>query len=362
MNLGVWVHAGCHVDDDLAIKAREIREREEFNYRWMLGTPLHDGNIYSSQLSVFYALFHGWGDIAVDFLRKRNSIVDHRQWITEEQGETWQPREGIPELPWQELVERLMRPGTTRGNVPDGFSLVTVQFDRQSADKHDKPIPYMVCVWDTEKRCHIVDYDYVGEAVQVARHPYVHDDGRPPLRAARALADSGFEPSKQQAVCQALRSKGIRIQLSKGASTALDTLYKESRLSRGSATPGEVLVRIDMLRSQDWIQRVLHRLTWDDPEGLSIYEAPPKEHEDLARQLLNEEEDEKGRWVRIDTSEPNDYRDCLRYGKVCMERETRGRAPRRRVGQQQKRKRRHKKQPRQPSQTVSFPHRPGGWI
>lgn len=216
MNAGVWVHAGCTVDDDLAMHARELQQSEPFNYRWMLGEPLHNTNIYSSQLSVFYALFHGWGDIAVDFLRKKSSIVDYRQWITEEKGETWILDNAMRELPWEELATKLVRPGAARGVVPEGFSLITIQFDRQSEEKHDKPIPYMVCAWDHERRCHIVDYDYVvgqEEILQVVRHRYEHADGGEAIRASRVLADSGFQPSRQREIIQAIKKTGVRAQL-----------------------------------------------------------------------------------------------------------------------------------------------------
>ena len=372
VNHGVWVHAGCQVDHTKAKYARDIRETDGgFEYPWMIGEPLHDSNIYSSQLSAFYALFQGWGDISVDFLRKRNSVVDFRQWITEEKGETWEPTQNVRELPWQELIERMVRPGTVRGMVPDGFSLVTVQFDRQSTEKHDKPFPYMVCAWDNKKRCHIVDYDYVvglEELLQVVRHRYVHQDEGDAVSVARVLADSGFEPGRQLDICRNITAKlGVRAQLCKGSTVDLNKLYNEKPIKdRSSKMQNHWLIWVDTLRSQDWAIRVLHRLNQDDPEGLSVYDAPLEEHEDLGRQLLNDEEDEKGKWNRIHKAEPNDYRDCLRYGKICMERETRSRAPRRRVTPEVKRTQQKQKQKQvaqqKPPPPTPFLDRPGGWI
>lgn len=368
-NRGVWVPAGCTVNHKKALQARQTSAPGQ--YPWLKGTPLRSGRIYSSQMSVFHALFHGWGEIAGDYLRKRKKEADIRQWITEEAGETWRPRERSTKATWEELAEKLILPGCPRGIIPEGFSLVTVQFDRQ--EDESETLPFLVSAWDPERRCHFADYGYCSDleaAASVVVSPWQHQDEGSPVKTARVMLDSGFEPAKQAEFAQLLRSRGFKVQLVKGASQPLDTLYTERKLDQKSATPGEVLMRVDALRSQDWIEEGLFRLERDAPGGISTYDAEIEEHQDLCIQLLNEDVDEKGRWNKISDDDPNDYRDCARYGKAGMERETRGRSPRRRRTKVEQREALRKKQLRQQQRqrrrrrpsNVRLIERSGGWI
>lgn len=371
VNLGVWVPAGCKVHDDKAIMARQTDDPTHFP--WLKGTPLRSGRIYSSQLSVFHALFHGWGEIAADYLRKRNNEADWRQWVTEEAGHTWRPKERKAKATWKDLAERMIRPGCLQNEVPTGFSVVTVQFDRQSEDASDQHLPWKVLAWDHERRCHIVDYGYcvdADEGLDIVLRKFPHQDGGAYVKTSRVVLDSGFEPNRQMQFARAIRKKGIRCDLVKGSSQPLDMLYRGRRQPKDrdiSQTPGELLVFVDSLRSQSWVEMVLLELDQDDPEGLSVYDAPVSEHEDLCVQLLNEDVDDKGKWDRIDHNVPNDYRDLLRYGKVAIERECRGRAPRVRVNRdEQKRSKERQKHRRQSARRrtggVTFLDRAGGWI
>ena len=368
VNAGVWVPMGCTVDDDAAHEARQTSSPD--HYPWLRGTPIRDGRIYSSQMSVFHALFHGWGDIAGDYIRKRKREADRRQWITEEAGETWKPKQRKAKATWEELCGRMLRPGVARGVIPRGYSTVTIQFDRQDDENPDGTLPYLVTAWDPDRRCHIVDYDYlvgVEDATTLVLRKWDHEDGGRYLMAVRVALDSGFEPAKQSMFAKALRRKGVRVQLIKGSSTPLDTLYKENKLDKKSATPGEVLMRMDTLRSQMWVEELLFRTDQSEAEGLSVYDAELEEHQDLCLQLLNEDTDEKGRWNRIHDEVPNDYRDCLRYAKGNIEKHTRGRAPKRRISTKQEKaateKRQKQQKQRQPrANAVKYLERPGGWI
>jgi hypothetical protein len=265
----------------------------------------------------------------------KDRFEDRVTWITEHKADTWETEKH--EIDWSPLYDRIVRKGTRHRVIPEGFSQVVVTYDRQAADKHDKPIPFLVLATDPDRRRHIVDYGYVEsldeseESVDIAFAEYPHDDEGDPVRVSGAGLDHGFMPKKQVEVCKVLKRGGIIPTLIKTSNTELNTLWKESRLDKKSATPGERLLRIDRYHSQDLVEGCLHIHSQDDPGGLSVFDAPEQDHQDLCVQLLNDAEDERGRWERINRDDPNDYRDCLRYAICLVERLNRGQPPRPRI-------------------------------
>lgn len=320
---GVWVPEGCQVDDTRALSAREL---PQFDRSWLRGDPLREGSDWGSRLPVWYGLFGDWGDFAREFLVARRKKDTLHWWINERAARTWERVE--KKLPWEDVVDRFCRPETSPGIVPSGFSLLTVAVDKQSSDVHDAPYPWVVVAWDADRRGHVVEYGYatsLEEIEEVLLREYEHADGGAALTVSEALVDSGFRPRDVVGFTRSMRDKGVRIHMCKGSSVPMQTLFRKRRLGRESATPGEYLVNIDTSITQDWIEAALHSSSYAVEETVSLYAvAHADEHHDIASQLTNDALDPaKGTWNRANSSEPNDYRDCIRYAKAALEIHTR---------------------------------------
>jgi hypothetical protein len=146
-----------------------------------------------------------------------------------------------------------------------------------------------------------------------------------------ALIDSGYRPKGVGEFC---RARPNRLLPCKGSSSKLGTVYRMSQQGRHSAMPGQRLVLIDTDETQDWIEGQLYTLTAGDSGSMTVYEAPHESHQDYCEQLLNDAPVDsldqtnnlREKWIRVDRSIPNDYRDCRRYAFVAMWIATRGAA------------------------------------
>lgn len=319
MNAGVWVHEGCTVDHDRAMRAREFAPDER--HRWMKGEPTRDAKEYGSQISVLYALFHGWGDIAERYIRCKGRTQMLRQFLNEDLAETWEitERKDGPE----KIGERLII-ACPRGVVPLGFSVVTVGIDKQK-----NHYPYVVKAWAPGGRSHTLQYGEFGEDLSELRAllatSWPHQDGGPRVTLRGALIDSGHFPKDVARFVADCKRCSIPILACKGSNTKLEALYRKSVQGKDSAMPGQMLVIVDTAESQDWIEDVLHKLKPEDPWGMSIHAGSYADHEEYIAQLLNDAPvdrvDTRGNaqisWDRIDESVPNDWRDCERYAMVA---------------------------------------------
>jgi phage terminase large subunit GpA-like protein len=325
-NLGVWVPAGCTVDHDKAMRAREF---PRYDYSWLRGEPDQDGRIYSSQMSVFHALFHGFGDIASDFLRKRSTEVDRRQWTTEEAGETWDVMR--KHRKWQDLYERLITDIPPQ-LVPEWASLLTAAVDRQK----DHYV-WAVLAWGPSRRHHLTAYgdgpDLQWVRDNVLSVSYEHADAGDPLRVGLTLIDNGYRPdSEVEEFCvDCLTNRSLNVWTCEGSERRLQTDYEIGEKGKHTTRPGFVYVRIDTSRTQQWIENVLHTLKQGDAGSGSIHGAQMEEHQDLLEQLLNENSvtshtttgHDRERWERVNRDIPNDFRDVWRYAFVAMQEYTR---------------------------------------
>lgn len=351
LRCGVWCPEGCQVDYAAAAKITglatmlnpkdadrgPIGEHLQPDYQWrgwpqaswISGTPVRDGAIASYQLSSLYAGSLGWGDIAAEFVGKKERPQLLRGFINGWLAETWEVR--AKQQTWEQLGQRLIDDKILREIVPLWASLVTVGVDRQ-ADRY----VYVVDAWGPDRRSHTVAY---GEAASLEEiltlailKDFAHADGGPPVRPAYTLVDSGYKPKGVCEFCLKQIRKRVPIRPSKGSSGALKSDYEISKLGPNTAMPGMELILVDTIRSQDWLDEQLYSRHRGDPGSASLFAAGLAEHQDFLEQLLNDsavidtDQNNNAResWKRIDENIPNDYRDCRRYAYVGMLRATRG--------------------------------------
>ena len=313
MNRGVWVPAGCQVDHDRAMDARNLPPDD---ISWLRGAPTHWGSDYGSQLSVFYALFHGWGDIVDDFLSKKRKPKLLQQWVNEDKGETWEPRKSksTPER----VAERL-RTDIPRGVLPEWARLVTVSIDQQRAEGGFRV--WFVLAHGPCEMSHVVDKGMsrtLDEVWEERVKPAIrHQDGGMPIAPHSSVADSGWDTKATYDFCNA--HPGMLP--CKGSSTDMaGKPYKLDEVQRGEYE-GQVLFTVNTDFWETDLQCRLDDRLPGEPGSLSLYAGAERDRdflEQLCNGVLADKVDNRGEvrllWVKKDENLPNDDRDAIRYG------------------------------------------------
>ena len=313
MNLGVWVPAGCKVDHERAMDARSLPHDD---MSWLIGTPKNWGADYGSQLSVFYALFHGWGDIVGDFLSKKSKPKKLQQWINEDKGETWELRKSrsTPER----IAERL-KTDIPRRTLPEWTRLLTVTVDQQAAEGGYRV--WVVLAHGVDGQAHLVDRgtSHTMDDVWIAhiRDTFAHGDGGNPMQPHAASADSGWDTKATYDFCN--RHPGMLP--CKGSAHDMGGVpYKIAPVEQGEYKGQELFTVNTDFWETDLQARLDERLP-GEPESLSMF-AGAEHDEELLVHLCNgtlaDKIDARGNarllWIKKNESDPNDYRDAIRYG------------------------------------------------
>jgi phage terminase large subunit GpA-like protein len=355
MGQGVWVPAGCEVDHERAMIARELPPDD---MSWLIGDPINWGSEYGSQLSVFYALFHGWGNIAYDHLAKHKNTSKLRQWINEDKGETWEII--AKKQTWEELGQRLVSTVPT-GVVPASHSIVTIGVDKQSTH-----YVYSVDSWGSEHTSHTVQYGTCEttqelRALLTKRWPREESEG---LMPSVMLIDSGFLPAEvHRFVAQCQRDR-LPVRACRGSSTKLSGFYEQKVNQKNSSNPGQMVIWIDPHSTQDWVEQRLHSIKPGEAGAMTVYSDSLENHQDWLQQVMNDglssrlnaQNNVTETWERIDTMVPNDFRDCKRYSFVGMLLANRGRKIQSPATATKPIERKHK------TPLPNFIERPGGWL
>lgn len=375
MRAGVWAPEGCEVNSKAA--SEEIDRRDQIgtglqdawtgweNAAWLEGKPLRDTVDASYQLSSLYALSVGWGDIAAEFVSCKDRPSELRNFVMQWLGETWTVAKSA--VTWEQLADRSIT-DTPQYTVPAGFSTLTCGIDKQ-----EDFYVFTVEAWKPDGSSHTIDYGTADDLIELRREvidrSYSHADGGKPLKIACTLMDSGYRPVGVYEYARDCRAAGFVVVPCKGSSTALGTAYKKATLSKDSSMPGGVIIHVDTLTSQDWLEKTLGSLRREDAGGWGLFQATVGEHQDYLEQLLNDAPVDKidpsnnARivWERLDDAMPNDYRDCRRYSYVARLLKYRGGRIRARIAPGDPKPKEKPKKKRQSSHLDPL-QRPGGWL
>jgi phage terminase large subunit GpA-like protein len=265
---------------------------------------------------VFYALFHGWGQIVSDFLGKCKSPAKLRQWINEDAGETWEARKSksTPER----IGERLRTP-VPRGVVPVWGRFLTVTIDQQAAEGGYRL--YVVLAHGDDFRSHVVDYGALNtlEDVwdRVVLRQYHHEDGGNPMAPIVVSADSGWDTKRTYDFCNSHPG----MVPCKGSSNDLGGKpYKLAPVQTNDRSEQMLfLVNTDYWETD--LQARLDERTPAQAEGLGLCQGSENDIEfleHLCNATISDSIDNRGNakllWVKKNEGAPNDFRDALRYG------------------------------------------------
>ena len=349
MNLGVWVPFGCEVDHERALIARDLPPDDD---SWLIGEPAYKGTAYGSQMSVFYALFHGWGDIAAEFLGKYKRQQDFRQWWNEDRGETWEII--ARKQTWETLGGRIISE-VPRRIVPETHEIITIGMDKQ-----EEFYPYVVVAWDPAQQPHVLEYGVSEDTdglFNLLGQKWFVEGGDQYLKASASLLDSGFRPAAVHKFIHRCTQHGYPVRAARGSSTRLTSFYNQRANGPKSSNPGELVCWVDSHSTQDWMDNQLY----DGP--IRVFNDTLSAHQDFLEQVLNEglvktmdsKNQDHEEYQRIDGMVPNDYRDCLRYAFVALLL-TRGRAAKPETGKPED------KQAKPHPKGNRLRKRPGGWL
>ena len=313
INRGVWVPPGCEVDHEKAIDARQMAPDD---HSWLRGKPLNWGSDYGCQISVFYALFHGWGDIVDDFLGKCKKPKDLQQWINEDKGETWEAKKSKST---PEKVGERLKTDIPRRILPEWARLVTVTIDQQAAEGGYRL--WVVLAHGLDRSAHVVDYGLTQTLDQIwdthIRNPYQHLDGGNPMMPHAAAADSGWDTKKTYDFCNT-HSGMLAI---KGSSTDLAGMpYRLAEVESGDYA-GQQLLTVNTDFWETDLQARLDERIPGEADSLALCAGAESDIEFLS-QLCNgtigDKIDNRGNaklhCQKKDDNIANDFRDAVRYG------------------------------------------------
>ena len=372
MRSGVWCPEGCEVDDSIALEvSAESRKMGRDTWKgwgespWVTGSPARDGREAGFILSSLYALSLDWGDIAAKFIEVKGSSQNLRNFVNQWLAHTWETIKH--KTTWEQLGQKLI--GTTKQGVcPKWSTFLTLGVDRQG-DGGDR-FPWVVCAWGPNRQCAVVTYGESNSLLEIEADliskAFAHEDRGPSINIAFSLIDSGYRPDGVYEFCRDQVRKGRKVWPSKGSSVSLESDYKQAELGKNTSMPGMVLWHIDTIRSQLWMDGILHVIGRDDPGAASLYAESIGHHQDFLEQILNDaavteldsHNNARESWERINTGVPNDYRDCWRNTYVAMLIATRGKPIQPRIVTPQ---------PAKPAAEKKLAgnnifERPGGWI
>lgn len=312
MNRGVWVPAGCQVDHEKAMEARQLAPDD---HSWLIGKPLNWGSDYGCQISVFYALFHGWGDIVDDFLSKCKKPRDLQQWVNEDKGETWEAKRTRTT---PEIVGERLRSLINAGIVPPGVKFLTCTIDRQAASGGF--VKWVILGHAPGDQSVLIDYGF-GDSLAaiwepVVRRQYKRTDRLPAMTPVLSASDSGYATKDTYDFC----NSHTGILACKGEGEMGGKPYRLGELDRGDYE-GQLLFGVNTDYWETDLQSRLDERLPGEPGSLTLCLEASHDMEfltEICNGTLADKFDARGNaklfWEKKDENAPNDFRDAIRYG------------------------------------------------
>jgi phage terminase large subunit GpA-like protein len=326
MRGGEWVPKGCSIDK---------RGR-------ICGTPAKSCTVWGGQLSSLYSLQLTWGKIARAYVTMRRHPKTLQMFINGWIAETWEIRR-IKSEP-EQVAERLATKDPI-GTVPDWATWLFAAADVQA--EYFKPM--MVAVGPNE-RFSIVDRGMCDTWEELhdgwINRPIPHADGRGALLPCLTLIDSG-DGKRTKEVYDKCRewSRPDRLVLPcKGSNTDLggapfqkvligDGVKKGSRTMRRKAlrAAGAIRIRVNSNYYEPILQKWLDERSPGDVDSLAIPQDLASDDEfirELCNAVMSDEpskmDPDRLLWVMRWASEPNDFRDDLKYIRCAVDVKFRG--------------------------------------
>lgn len=333
---GVWIPAGGAPIHEEALKIAEDAVRgERASEKTWHSEPWHDlppntNTRESYQLSSLYALSLTWGDIAVEFINSKGKPQLLRNFINQWLGETWELRRGksTPE----QIAERSAG-AHFRGSVPTGQQFLIGAADRQGADggfvkwtvtAHrfetvERPGPAGETFSELLEWVWVVDYGYAADLPEFTLNAGDRVfSGAGLARPVLNVIDSGYRTKETYDYC----ARTPRCLAVKGSSG--DMAGAPFRLSPVEGSAGLLHVNTDYWETE--LQSRLDTGIGDNPGAITLPREAARDPvflADLTNAVLSDSLNARGvavlRWVKKNESDPNDWRDCIRYAMCAAD-------------------------------------------
>jgi phage terminase large subunit GpA-like protein len=324
MRLGVWAPKGCSVDK---------RGR-------VVGKPDRAGSVAGFQLSSLYSLQLTWGRVASAFVTMKRSPKTLQMFINGWLSETWEPHRVKSEP--EDVAERLSTADAI-GVMPAWATWLFAAVDVQA-----EYFKWLLVAAGPGERAAIIDraacdtWDEVYE--QCVNRAVQHADGGTALLPCLTLIDSAHKTEEVYKQSRAWSRADRLVIPCKGANTDMagepyqkvtigDGTKRGSRIQRRQALKfsGVVRIRVNAFYYEPIIERWLASRSPDTAGSLGV-PAELAHDADFMREICNAAmSDEPSKmdpdrllWVKRWESEPNDFRDCLKYARCAMDVKFRG--------------------------------------
>lgn len=323
MNAGVWIKEGQRITTRGRIEGKPLRSNRHASF---------------GPLSTLYSLLPKvtWGWLAAQWVKalKDRSRAAMQHFINSILGEEYDPQPVIVQP--HELIERLQTAEPARMAPPwSRFCTYFADVGRVSGE--------LIFYWGTaafgipdEKKPaawagQLLDRGLILNSEEFVRHARLyqvpHADGGPPLRPVRWGVDSGWNPNSKEDVAlnatnevyNVCRAIGPYAFPTKGASKSDFLEMYRPGVQRAGVDEEEIkakierkawdLILINTQRSQEWIEHLVTGVLKPGEPGHFTVPAEFCADHDWLNELLNDYQDELGRWKKRGA---NEGRDVLR--------------------------------------------------
>ena len=302
---GIWVPDGCSVSKEGQIE----------------GTATKAGSdvVGFGPLPSWYALTETWGGFARAWLRAQRKPRDLQDVVNSYMAECWEVKR-VKSDP-EKVADRITGLVPPR-IVPIGGLFLTVTVDRQQADGGFNP--WVLLAHGADDRVWEIDHGQSNSLLwiweNVMRKTYQHEDQGPDLTPIINAVDSGWATKETYEFCSSrlgvIPCKGSTGDLG-GQPYKIVELTDKSR----SDSEGQLLMHINTDFWETSLQSMLEDRLANEPGSLTIAKRTSIDVDfmsQLCNGTLSDKKDSRGNqkltWTKLYESQPNDFRDCIRYG------------------------------------------------
>ena len=270
-------------------------------------------------LPSWYALTETWGGFARAWLRAQRKPRDLQDVVNSYMAECWEVKR-VKSDP-EKVADRITGLVPPR-IVPIGGLFLTVTVDRQQADGGFNP--WVLLAHGADDRVWEIDHGQSNSLLwiweNVMRKTYQHEDQGPDLTPIINAVDSGWATKETYEFCSSrlgvIPCKGSTGDLG-GQPYKIVELTDKSR----SESEGQLLMHINTDFWETSLQSMLENRLANEPGSLTISKRPSIDVDfmsQLCNGTLSDKKDARGNqrltWTKLYESQPNDFRDCVRYG------------------------------------------------
>lgn len=299
---GVWVPDGCTIDTEGKIHGRAYNHGSD--------------SVGFGPLPSWYALTETWGSFPRAWIAAQKRPRDLQDVINSYMAETWNPR---PTKSTPERVAERLAGVCPRGIVPDGALFLTCTVDRQAAEGGF--VKWVILAHGSTEESWLVDYGF-GSTLEeiwepVVRRQYQRQNSGPAMTPVLNAIDSGWNTKDTYDFCNTHQA----VFACKGSSGDMSGKpYRLAEVESGEHV-GQMLF---MVNTDFWETELQARLDERLPGEVGSLTLCTDAARDLlflgemCNAMLTDKVDTRGNakllWIKKEESEPNDFRDAVRYG------------------------------------------------